>query len=179
MRALPGLLMAFVMALPCAGAAQQPNDDPWGPLRYLTGDWEGAIDGRLGTGKGVREYELVLQGQFLFYRHASVRMPQEKSPEGDHHRELAIFSYDSERQTIVLREFMVEGVVPRSTCDVAEMRVVCTTEHVESGPGIRARLILDFDSPHAFTETYHLAFPDDDELLHYFTNRWTRLPVLP
>ncbi len=153
--------------------------DPWGPLRQLEGRWQGAIDGRLGTGSGVREYEFVLEDQFLFYRHASVRMPQDKSPAGDHHRELAVFSYDRERRAIVLREFMVEGVVPRSLCEVGGSRVVCVSEHVESGPGIRARLTLEFDSPFAFTETYELAFPGDEALKHYFTNRWTRLPVLP
>jgi len=79
----------------------------------------------------------------------------------------------------VLREFMVEGVVVRSPCDVAEARVVCVAEEVESGPGIRARLTLEFDSPYAFTEVYELAFPADETLQLYFTNRWTLLPVLP
>lgn len=162
-----------------ASATQTAGDDPWGPLRHLEGHWEGVIDGRLGAGKGLRSYELMLGGQFLLYRHASVRLPQERSPGGDHHRELAIFSYDKERKSIVLREFMVEGVVPRSPCEVTENRVVCVSEHVESGPGIRARLTLEFESVHAFTEVCELAFPKDETLKHYFTNRWTRLPVLP
>lgn len=176
MRSVP---MILALLLATSSATQTPTDDPWGPLRHLEGHWEGAIEGRLGTGKGLRSYEFVLGGQFLFYRHASVRLPQEKSPGGDHHRELAIFSYDRERKSIVLREFMIEGVVLRSPCEVTENRVVCVSEHVESGPGIRARLTLEFESPHAFTEVYELAFPKDETLKHYFTNRWTRVPVLP
>jgi len=178
MRVRPALL-ALALTLAAGSSAQTPVDDPWGPLRHLEGQWEGAIEGRLGTGTGLREYEFVLGGQFLLSRHASVRLPQEKSPGGDHHQELAVFSYDTERQSIVLREFMSEGVVPRSLCALTGDRVVCTTEHVESGPGIRARLTLDFESPHAFTETYELAFPRDETLKHYFTNHWTRRPVLP
>jgi hypothetical protein len=162
--------------------AQEPANrekDPLAILRPLAGRWEGTIDGRLGTGKGIREYEWILDEQFLLSRHASVRMPQEKSPKGDHHRELAVFSFDSERNTIMLREFMVEGVVNRYACDAGDGRLVCVTEHVENGPGIRARLTLEFESPYAFTEIYELAFSAGKELQHYFTNRWTRVPELP
>ena len=79
----------------------------------------------------------------------------------------------------MLREFMVEGVVVRSPCEATSERIVCVAEHVESGAGIRARLTLEIESPYAFTEIYELAFPDDEELLPYFRNRWTRLPELP
>ena len=170
-------LIAVALAGAMGNAAQA--SDPWGPLRQLEGQWEGTIEGALGSGKGSRQFEFVLDGQFLLYRHASVRLPQEKSPKGDHHRELAVFSYDSERKTIVLREFMVEGFVVRSLCEVTEYRVVCVSEEVESGKGIRARLTLEFESDHGFKEIYELAFPKDETLKHYLANRWTRLPVLP
>lgn len=157
-------------------ASSPASDDPFGPLRDLPGRWEGAIDGRLGTGKGLRVYEFINDGKFLLARHSSVRPAQEKSPEGDHHQELALFSHDTERGTIMLREFMSEGVIPLSACEVEERRVRCVAESVENGEGIRARLTLDFVGPHEFVETYELAFPGDPELLHYFTNRWTRVP---
>lgn len=159
--------------------AEGQENDPLAPIRHLAGRWEGAIEGRLGTGKGIREYEWILESQFLMLRHASVRMPQDESPDGDHHRELAVFSYDSEREKIIFREFMVEGVVTRYVCDTLDERLECVSEHVESGPGIRSRLVLEFESPYAFTEIFEIAFPGDEELQHYFTNRWTRLPELP
>lgn len=176
---LLSMLIAFVAAGLARGQAPETEQDPFVFLRHLAGRWEGAIDGRLGTGKGIREYEWILDDQFLLLRHGSVRMPQEKSADGDHHRELAVFSFDREQKKIMLREFMVEGVVSLYGCDATKERLVCVTEHVESGPGIRARLTLEFESPYAFTEIYELAFPKDPELLHYFTNRWTRLPELP
>lgn len=163
------------------GAAQtetEPQQDPLALLRPLEGYWEGAIDGKLGTGVGVRTYELILEEQFLMWRHESVREPQEKSPKGDYHRELGVFSYDSERKKIVLREFFVEGVVTRSVCDTEDARLVCVAERVESGPGIRSRLTLRIHDPYSFDEIFELAFPGDEELEIYFTNRWTRRPLL-
>lgn len=172
--------MCLLSAL-CAGnalAQTPPEKDPWGPLRSLEGHWEGAISGKLGTGTGVRDYELILDAHFLTFRHASVREPQEKSPEGDHHRELSIFSFDSERQKIVLRSFNVEGFVLQYLCNAAGNKITCESERVESGPGFRARVEIDIKSPYEFTERFELAEPGKDLEL-YFTNRWTRAPKLP
>jgi hypothetical protein len=146
-------------------------------LRPLVGSWEGSIDGKLGTGTGVRRYEFILGGKFLMCRHTSVRLPQEKSPAGDQHEELGVFSFDSEKKAIVLREFMLEGVVPRSVCETEAGKIVCTTEAVESGPGIRARLTLEIIDRYRFRETYELAWPGK-ELELYFDNEWTRVPAL-
>jgi hypothetical protein len=108
--------LVMLSAVPSAQEAPPAPEDPWAPFRPLVGRWEGAIDGRLGTGTGVREYEFILDGNFLVSRHASVRLPQQKSPKSDHHRELSIFSLDQERGLIVLRSFMVEGFVNEYTC---------------------------------------------------------------
>ncbi len=158
-------------------AADSENPDhPWGPLALLEGAWTGAIAGKLGTGKGVRRYEFILGGKFLMSRHISVRLPQEASPEGDEHEELGVFSYDSVRETIVLREFMGEGVVVRSICSIDDMTVVCESEAVESGPGIRARLTLTIPDRFHFKEDYEIAWTEDQELQQYFSNEWTRAP---
>lgn len=149
----------------------------WEPFRLLEGSWEAGIDGRLGQGVGRRRYEFIFDGLYLVSRHASVRLPQEKSPKGDYHRELAIYSFDRERGIIVLREFIVEGYVLRYTCQVEPKRFVCTTENVESGPGMRARLTVEIKDRYRFEEIFELASPGE-ELELYFTNRWTRIPDL-
>lgn len=172
--------MMFLLALLAAivSYAQEPTaTDPFGPLRGLEGEWHGDISGKLGTGTGVRRYEFILDGKYLMSRHASVRVPQERSPEGDHHRQLTVWSFDSERDKLVIREFMVEGFVLQSACDVADNIITCDAEAVESGPGWQARLELEFESPYEFTERFHLAEPGK-ELELYFTNRWIRKPHL-
>jgi hypothetical protein len=146
-------------------------------LRLLEGTWEAKIDGRLGQGAGQRSYEFIFDGVYLVSRHASVRLPQEKSPEGDHHRELGVYSLDRERGTIVLREFMEEGFVLRSTCEMEPRRFVCAAEAIESGPGMQSRLTVEISDPYHFTEIFELASPGE-ELQVYFTNTWTRVPDL-
>jgi hypothetical protein len=173
------VLILVIGSVGVAGEAQTSSEtDPFAPLRVLAGSWEGSIDGRLGTGVGVREYEFILDDKYLLLRHASVRQPQEKSVEGDHHRELSIFSFDSERKKLVLRQFVVEGFVNRYTCDTSTSKIVCVTEHVESGPGVSARYTIEIQNPYSFNEIFELAWPGE-ELSVYFTNRWTRRPSLP
>ena len=128
--------MCLVSTL-CVGSAlaQIPSEkDPWGPLRSLEGHWEGAISGKLGTGTGVRDYEFILDGHYLIFRHDSVREPQEKSPEGDHHRELSVFSFDSERQKIVLRSFNIEGFVLQYLCTVTDTKITCESSTSKAAP---------------------------------------------
>jgi len=178
---LTAVLALLAPGLPVpAGEVAAPSApaDPWAPLSLLVGTWEGEIDGKLGTGKGVRRYELVMGDRYLVCRHRSVRLPQAKSPRGDQHEELGVFSLDRERKAIVYREFMSEGVVVRSPCVVEGMKLVCTSEAVESGPGIRARLTLEVADRYRFTEVYELGWPGK-EIEHYFTNRWTRSPSPP
>jgi hypothetical protein len=154
-------------------AAPVESPDPWAALEMLDGNWEGAIDGKLGTGRGFRRCERLMGDRYLVCRHSSIRLPQEKSPKGDQHEELIVFSYDREREIIVQREFMSEGVVVQSTCTTEGMTVTCHSEAVESGTGIRSRLELEFADRYRFTEEYWLAWPGKD-FEHYFTNLWTR-----
>ena len=141
------------------------------------GLYQPAVDGRFGHGVGQRSYEFIFDGMYLVVKHASVRLPQEKSPEGDHHRELAIYSFDRERQKIVLREFIVEGYVLRYVCEVDPKRFVCTSESIESGSEMRARLTIDVPDAYHFDEIFELA-PAGQDLTPYFNIRWTRIPDL-
>lgn len=171
----------LALALFCAVATPRPlpaeEVDPWQPFRLLEGTWEAAIDGKLGTGKGIRRYDFILEDLYFHARHASVRMPQEKSPKGDYHRELSVYSFDRQRGTIVLRQFVVEGYVLRYTCAVEPRSFVCTSESIESGPGQRARLTIRLTDRYRFEEIFELASPGG-ELEVFFTNTWVRLPDL-
>ena len=170
-------VVLLLVGLPLAAQQSEATTDPWAPFRLLEGTWEGAIDGILGQGVGDRRYEWVMDDRYLIQHHASVRQPQEKSPRGDHHREIAIYSFDSERERIVERVFNVEGFVIRSACDVDGMRIVCTSESVENGTGMKSRKTMEIESPYRFVETFELASPGQ-ELSIYLRNTWTRVPAV-
>ena len=174
------IAILFWSAVPLAGQGTDSRDNPLAALNFLVGTWEGQIDGSLGTGTGIREYEWILDDNFLMSTHASVRMPQPRSPGGDHHREVGIFSYDSERELIVYRQFVVEGFVNRYTCQPPDAGpgFTCVTEGVENGPGIRARWTMTPSDGFTLEEVFELGEPDQEFGIR-FTNRWIRRPTLP
>ena len=180
-RALVIALTAFLMTPVVRVAAQDgASEAPLSSVGFLVGSWEGEVAGELGVGRAIREYEVVLDGQFLLSRHASVRLPQEESPAGDHHRELGVFSYDQQRSTIMYRQFVVEGYVNRYTCALHGGGLhgfTCVTEAVENGPELRGRWTVTAENEFVFDEEFELAEPGEDFTL-LFTNRWVRRPAL-
>ncbi len=175
-RSLP-VLVCIGVALP-AVAEESTSTDPLEPLRFLAGRWDGSVDGKLGTGIGKRHYDFVLGGRFLLMKHSSVRLPQEKSPDGDNHEEIGMFSVDGDRNTLVLRTFNIEGFTLEYACDAEAVKLVCVSERIENGRGIRARLTLTRQSRHSFAEVFEIAWRDGEDLSAYFTNTWTRVPHL-
>ena len=109
-RALPLAIVLLLVHLPLAAQQSEAKTDPWAAFRLLEGTWQGAIDGVLGQGVGERRYEWVMDDHYLIQHHSSVRQPQEKSPRGDHHREIAIYSIDNEDRRLVDRSSLGWGV---------------------------------------------------------------------
>jgi hypothetical protein len=71
---------------------------------------------------------------------------------------------------------MSEAIVIQSPCAVEGAKVVCKSEGVESGPGVRTRLALEIAGRYRFTELDEIAWPNK-EPEHYFTVQWTRSPA--
>ena len=176
-RFAPAAVFSALMITVPVTSAQDDRPDPWAAHRLLPGPREIDIQGILGQGTGLRHYQFIMEDQYLVGRHASIRLPQEATPEGDYHRELSVYSYDSERETIVLRQFIVEGYVLQFTCETESMRFVCMTEKIENGTGMAARMTIEFENPYRFRETFELANPGD-ELKVYFNNTFTKVPSL-
>jgi hypothetical protein len=44
----------------------EAQSDPWEPLRFFEGKWEGPSSGKPGSGSTSREYRFELNGKFLF-----------------------------------------------------------------------------------------------------------------
>ena len=73
--------------------------------------------------------------------------PQEKNPEGEVHEDWAFFSFDQNRNSLVMRQFNVEGFVNRYVLDSLSSdgsRLILISENSENAPpGLMARYTLE------------------------------------
>jgi hypothetical protein len=140
--------------------------DPWAPLRFFVGTWEGQGEGSPGLGRGVQTFEFILRGAFLHVRNKAVFDPQEKNPSGEVHEDWGVFSYDKSRKTFVLRQFHVEGFVNQYVLEALPAdgkTFVFVSEAIENiPPGFRARLSYRLVGPDSFEQTFDLASPGQD-----------------
>jgi hypothetical protein len=160
-KTLPVLAAAFLAA---AGSEAQP--DPWAPLRFLEGKWEGPASGQPGKGVSSRECRFELNGRFLWTRNRAVYEPQKPGDKPEVHEDVGIFSYDRGLKKLVLRQFHVEGFVNEYTLDSAPAdgkSLEFTTVRIENIPaGWRARESYRIVSADEFVETFSLAGPGKD-----------------
>ena len=114
---------------------------------------------------------------FLHARNRSVFEPQDRNPQGEVHEDWHIYSYDEERERIILRQFHSEGYVHRYVLDPGddEGDWVFVSEEIENAPGMRSKLVLRRLGDDAFEEVFYLAFPGG-ELQEFLRNRWRRAP---
>ena len=177
---MPRVALVFWSLLLAALPATSANDakpDPWAPVRFLIGRWEGTTQGEPGNGTVVRTYEFVLGNRFVHERNVSTYPPQEKNKSGEVHEHWSFLSYDRPRKALVLRQFHTEGFVNQyshRTTNAATKQIVFESEAFENLPaGWRAREIYDVLGPDEFTETFQLAEPGK-EFQTYSKNHFKR-----
>ncbi len=123
-------------------------------LEPLLGSWKGQNQGSFGTAQVTRATESVLDGYFVRARTKSVG-------ENDVHEDVAFFSYDRDRNAIVLREFHAEGYVTHSVLTESDDRVLTfDSEHIENpfDRSLRSRTVIHLTEP--ILETMALATGD-------------------
>jgi hypothetical protein len=137
--------------------------DPWASAQRLLGRWEGPATGRPGTGNQVREYKLILRGQFILGTDETRWEPTAEQPAGDLHEDLSVLSFDRASGQLVMRGFYGEGFVHEYRCVDPEAdgsRLVFEASQVENGPpGMRARETIAFIGPGEIESTFELAMP--------------------
>jgi len=148
-----------------AGESPQPNakPDPWIPLRFLVGQWEGETEGEPGKGKAARTYFHILNNRFIQVTSKSVYPPQEKNPKGETAEDLSFFSYDKAAKTFVLRQFHIEGFVCHylleSMAEDGRSFAFVSGPMENFMPGWRGRESYRFLNDDEFIETFALARP--------------------
>jgi len=143
---------------------QEKPENKLDALGMLIGSWTGEGRGYGNVSRVENSFEYVLQGHFIRNRTQSVA----HDSDGEFvelHEDWGMFSYDPDRDSIVLREFYSEDYV--NICLMEEVgepdkRLVFTSEKTERAGGLKARLRYDFLSDDAFTVCLDLAKPGDE-----------------
>ena len=141
--------------------------DRFQPLRYFIGEWEGVGEGLGGRSKVHHSYRPLFDGKFIHTRTQSVF-------ESETHQDWGFFSYDTDRQKLLLRQFLSEGFVNtyllERTPD-ARGTLVFTTESSESSSGMKARLTYKIIDSNQYELKLELAPANED----YFVCRTIRM----
>jgi hypothetical protein len=154
------VVLATVLLAAGPLAAPQPRVDPFEPVTFLIGRWEGTTEGRPGKGSLRRDYERALNSRFIRIRNRTEYPPQEQNPKGEVHEDEGYFSFDRARRKLVLRQFHVEGFVNQYIQDdgASPTRISFTSESIENiPPGWRARETYVVLGPDEFEEIFELA----------------------
>jgi hypothetical protein len=155
-----GAALVFLISLQSASPTATPAPDPWAPIRFMVGEWEGQSEGEPGSGTVKRSYSFVLSNKFLNETNVSTYPPQPKNPKGEVHHHWSFFSYDRARKTLVLRQFHQEGFVNQFAMvpSTVPSTIVFESEALENVPkGWKARETYEIVSPDEFVETFEIA----------------------
>ncbi len=124
----------------------------WKRLRSMVGIWRGS--GEPGDATVEQRYEMIVNGTFLHVQTKSVsRM--------DRHEDWEIYSFDSTRKKVVLRQFVSEGFVNQYVLERLEndgRTLVFVSEACESAPaGFRTRQTLTFEDDNRISQQLELS----------------------
>jgi hypothetical protein len=150
---------------------------PLAPLARFVGNWAGTATGQSGEGTVQRSYEWVMQGRYLREVNISRYPAREAGKSDEVHEHWSMFSFDKARQTIVLRQFHIEGFVNtyRLTGAPGEVPMVFDSETFENfSNSWKARESYEFVSDDEFIETFDLA-PPGKPFQVYSRNRLKRV----
>ncbi len=172
-------VLSLLLASPGPGRGQEERSaDPWGPVRFLAGQWEGTAKGKTGAGTVERTYAFVLEEQYLHERNVSTYPPQEKNKAGEVHEHWSFFSYDRLRKKLVLRQFHQEGFVNRYVHDAkagGPKKAVFISESFENFDNAwKARETYEVRSDDEFVEIFELA-PPGGKFMVYSKNHFKRV----
>jgi hypothetical protein len=157
----------FALALACLIGtgplvqAQGAPSDPWSPVRFLAGEWQGATTGERGTGTVSLRFRFILSGQYLQERSMASFPPQPLHVDGAVFTHASFLVYDGSRKVLLFRTFNQEplnGTFALSATQSSPSRLVFESEQLDTAPATwKVRKTIEPTSPNEFTETLEVA----------------------
>jgi hypothetical protein len=160
----------------CASAQAQPRQDRLAAVAWVVGDWTGTGEGQPGRSTSERHAARIQSDHFIQISGRSIYLPQPANTDGETHTQLDIWSYDRQRQVLVMRQFDSLGFASTYVQDVAASvggRIVMVSESLENVPaGWRARYTFEHPSANEYHELFELDMGRGFET--YVSNRFVR-----
>ena len=165
------ILFALLFISAAVSAQTTAQIDPWKPLKFFIGVWEGTGKGEAGDSMVEREYKFTLGNKYMQVTARSIYDPKAKLPKGNVHEDLGLFSYDKARKQFVFRQFNAEDFVVQfvvaSISDDGKIMIL-ESESVENIPkNMRLRVTYKIVSENEFTETYEGSESGKDFAMYY------------
>jgi hypothetical protein len=159
-------LLVLLLGASLAMGYSAGQQDPFQPIRFLFGEWEGEGSG-FGNEKSQIEsgFQPVMDDHYIEVINDSRFEPTERNPEGEHHVDKGFISYDQARETIVYRQFNVEGYMNQYVLnDVlsSDSTVVFETEFIENLPGGKARWTIRKKPDGEIETTFDVSFSGNE-----------------
>ena len=166
----------FALALACLigtlspARAQSAPSDPWAPVRFLTGEWQGAVSGDQGKGTVTRRYRFILSSEFLQERSMSSFPPQPSNPDGTVLSHASFLAYDRARKALVFRLFREDrynGTYAYAAAKSSPTRLVFESVQLDAAPaGTKATETLEVISPTEHVETLEVSEGGKPQAVH-------------
>lgn len=160
-------LFLIAVLLPALVMAQaDKKKDIWAPFKFFVGEWEGKGEGKSGISKVEKNFQFIMNGQYLHLKTRAIFEPQEKNPEGEVHEDWGFFSYDRSRKKFVFRQFHVEGFINQyvleSISDEGKTLVFDSEQFENVSPGWKARITYKLVAADTLEESFDLATTGKD-----------------
>ena len=174
MKKLNLLILVFLML--CGNVFGQNNS--YEKLNFLLGKW-------VGTGAGFgnetstieSEFKSILKAKYIEVINDSKFKPTDNKPEGEHHIDKGIISFDKHRKLIVYRQFNIEGYVNQYTLNdslSSDTVFVFETESIENFmPGGKAKWTIKKIAENQIETIFEVLFPGK-EYTCYGRNKLTK-----
>ncbi len=107
-----------------------------------------------------------MNGTYIEIINDSKFSPTEKKPDGEHHIDKGIISFDKIRELIVFRQFNIEGYVNQYILNDSlsnDSTLVFETEIIENFvPGGKTKWVIETISENEIKTTFEVSFPGKD-----------------
>lgn len=158
---IPLVIVAFLLSTQC-----YCQDKKFSIFNKIIGEWHGEGSGFGNNNSRIESsFTYVMDSMYIKVINESWFEPTEKNPEGEHHVDWGIISYDKSRDKIVFRQFHIEGFVNQyilNETSSSEGNLLFESESIENLPNGKARWNIFIKNENAFESIFDVAFDGEN-----------------